>query len=161
MTIIWELTEGWIWAGDPQPSQRGGRPWPSFCTLTGVYSCYRELCALWWSGEWLVLFKERAAPFDAGGQFSRWAQLQTHSCLRSFSARHWGITWWTLRPIPTDLLLWWGDRVNEPSSQKDCDDCPAEQVSVRETDRNPFVLEGVRKTFLRKWQIDDKMINST
>ena len=69
MTIIWELTEGWMWAGDPEHSQHGGRPWPSLCTLTGVYSHYRELCALWWSGEWLVLFKERAAPFGAGGQF--------------------------------------------------------------------------------------------
>ena len=49
-----------------------------------------------------------------------------------------------------DLLLWWGDGVNEPSSQKDYDDCPAEQVSMRETDRNSFVLEGVGKTFLRK-----------
>lgn len=73
----------------------------------------------------------------------------------------WGVTWWTLRSIPMDSILWWGDRVNRPSSQKDCDNCPAEQVSVRETDRNPFVLEGVRKMFLRKLQTEDKVINST
>lgn len=67
-------------------------------TLTGVYSHYRELCALWWSGEWLVLFKERAAPFGAGGQFlsCRHVRAFVHSL---------GVTWWTLRSIPTDSIL--------------------------------------------------------
>lgn len=87
-----------------------------------------ELCALRWSGEWLVLFKERAA-FRCRRTIP---QLQTRSRLRSFSGGH-----RTLRSIPMDSILCWGDRVNRPSSQKDCDDCPAEQVSVRETDRNP------------------------
>lgn len=122
-----------------------------------VFSLPRTLCFM---VEWGVVgpLQGESCPFRCRRTIP---QLQTRSRLCSFSAWHWGVTWWTLRSIPTDSILWWGDRVNRPSSQEDCDDCPAEQVSVRETDRNPFVLEGVRKMFLRKRQTEDKVINST
>ena len=127
-----------------------------------VFSLRRTLCSMVeqgvvgpLQGESCVLLMQEDNPHGELG--CRHVHALVHSLLGAggSSGGHWDPFLWTRS------ILWWGERVNGPFSQKDCDDRPAEQVSVRETDRTPFVLEGVGKTFLRKWQTDDKVINST